>query len=52
MKQYQGWRKAHDLPEESPDFSDRDVFDLVFHLIEKARGALVRISEGEENVNL
>lgn len=27
------WRRALNLPEESPDFSDRDVFDLVDHLL-------------------
>lgn len=34
---HQSWRASVGLPEESPDFSDRDVFDIASALIERGR---------------
>lgn len=37
MGDYLRWRARLGLPEESPDFSDRDVFDVIEFLLEQER---------------
>lgn len=37
QRSYAAWRGHMGFPDESPDFSDRDVFDVAFFMIEKQR---------------
>ncbi len=39
QRSYAAWRGHMGFPEESPDFSDCDVFDVAFFLIEKQKMA-------------